>query len=236
MHIGLPCYLNALPFVSSLEEQCQLTLSAPTQLISYLETDRLDVALTSSFILSNPNYERISHYCIAAEKKVDSVKLFHRIPISQLSGKKVGLIGESKTSAMLTKVLCKFHWNIEPVFEQIDRPNEDLVAFLLIGDRALSTHLPNYYSFDLCQGWYELTQLPFVFAIFAQKRKTPPIHLELYLENLSEKINDSLFALASQKSGIDLKSIKSYYQKLNYFFGERESHALNLFLELTKKC
>lgn len=234
MRVGLPFYLNALPFVASFQKHCELELASPSDLASSLQKNTIDLALTSSYLLTNPDYKQIFSYCISAEKQVNSVFLFHKIPILELSGKKIGLTSESLTSAMLTKILCKFHWHIAPEFHTQKYP-EEFPAFLLIGDRALQANFSGYQSFDLCQGWYELTKLPFVFALFIQKKEKNIPYVEK-IQDLSIEINDSLVEYAANKSGIALKTLKEYYQKLNYFFGKREHQALDLFLELAKQC
>ena len=90
LRVGAVNYLNTKPLVylthTQLAPQMDLTFDLPSRLADDLAAGRLDVALISlDRILPKPRLSKsVSDACIACRGPVLSVKLFSRVPASQI--------------------------------------------------------------------------------------------------------------------------------------------------------
>ena len=100
-----------------------------------------------------------------------SVALFTRKPIAQV--RSIALDSSSRTSVMLTRILCERRFGIAPEF--VTRP-PDLDAMLAAADAALLIGDPALFvdaaargvdKIDLGAAWTEMTGLPFVWAFWS---------------------------------------------------------------------
>ena len=140
MRIGAVSYLNTKPLVYGLAElapQHELVFDLPSRLADDLAAGRLDVALIPSIeFFKNPTYTIISDACIACRGPVRSVKLFSRVPPTDI--RTLALDEGSRTSAALVRILLRKRFGIEPTFVPlpIDARPESVAAdaLLLIGD------------------------------------------------------------------------------------------------------
>lgn len=176
-----------------------------------------------------------------------SVVLMSRYPLQNLGGKKVVLSGESETSAAFVKMIF-LQRGISPVFEKRRVKNlpdvqETADAVLVIGDTALREPWDSVFEFriDLGELWYEMTGMPFVFAVwavrrsFAQKRpETVDRVIDMLLEskrqgegNMNHIIRRGADTLRLEKS-----YVKEYYECLFCDFDTRKIEALERFFHL----
>jgi chorismate dehydratase len=170
LRIGSVHYLNAAPLTFGIENRIHFT--TPARLAVLLRRDELDAALVSvTEVLLNDRYDILDGVAIAALGEVYSVLLAHTKPLARV--REVFCDTASLTSVNLLKVLLAER-GLKPVF----RPLESYAAaaekdfVLLIGDRAIDfqrTAHPHQ-IFDLGAEWLALTQLPFVFAVWALRR------------------------------------------------------------------
>src|SRR5436190_19951708 len=118
MRIGAVSYLNTKPLVYRLAElapQHELVFDLPSRLADDLAAGRLDVALIPSVeFFKNPTYTIVSDACIACRGPVRSVKLFSRVPLSDV--RTLALDEWSRTSATLVRILLRERFGIEPKF------------------------------------------------------------------------------------------------------------------------
>lgn len=182
--IATVSFLNCLPLVewfSTPEGLARATLRSalPSRLSALLASSEADVALLpTAEILRGRSAGLVGHSGIACRGNVDSVKLYHRGPLSRL--RKVAVDRGSRTSVALLRVLLAETAGSAPAFAEIEPrpgalppPDEGV---LVIGDRcfafdrwlrqegaAAATLTP----LDLGQAWFDLTGLPFVFAAWA---------------------------------------------------------------------
>ncbi|MFQ3652397.1 MAG: menaquinone biosynthesis protein [Gemmataceae bacterium] len=174
IRVGAVNYLNTKPLIydfETLAPEAELVLDLPSRLADQLASGDLDVALIPVI-----EYFRAGDYCIvpdisiATRGPVLSVTLFSRKHWAEIQS--VALDVGSRSSAALTQLLLRKRYGVTPRLQPLplDTPADDLDtdAVLLIGDRAMRACLPGYdYAFDLGREWYEWTNLPFVFAVWA---------------------------------------------------------------------
>jgi chorismate dehydratase len=176
MRIGAVTYLNARPLIAALPErapQWELVLDYPSRLADALRAGRLDVGLIPSIEFARvPGCTIVSDACIACEGRVESVRLYGRVPAKQV--RRLALDEGSRTSAALVQILLRRRWGARPTIEPlpigaaVESSTAD--AVLLIGDRGM-TAVPGRFEFiwDLGQEWSQWTGLPFVFALWVAR-------------------------------------------------------------------
>ena len=137
-----------------------------------LRRDELDAALVSiTEVLFNDRYDILDGIAIASLGEVYSVLLAHRKPLDE--AKEIFATPRRCTSVNLLKVLLAER-GLKPEFKPLENyeaaPENDVV--LLIGDPAIDfQRAPHEHEiFDLGAAWFELTNLPFVYAVWALRR------------------------------------------------------------------
>lgn len=235
--IGTVPYLNAAPLTRGLGES--LVALPPTELARWLRDDRLDAGLISvTEPLMQDRYDILDGIAVASLGEVRSVFLAHKIPLEEI--RLIHLDPASLTSVNLLKVLLAEHgWN--PEFTTLDSYNKagQNEATLLIGDPAIrfAADLPDgFETWDLGSAWYELTRLPFVYAVWALQRKPG-------LEGLKSQLKESKsFGLETldriiEESDEFTESFRRDYLSwhIHYHMGEDEKRGLAAFVNLLEK-
>src|SRR5438552_2011318 len=168
--VGSVPYLNAVPLTRGLEDQ--VIFVTPSKLAEMLQRDELDAALVSvTEVLFNDRYDVLDGIAVASLGEVKSVFLAHRRPLAEV--KEVYCDTASLTSVNLLRVLLA-EQGLRPEFKPL--ASYELAAIpdftLLIGDPALNfLFAPHPHEiWDLGAAWFELTGLPFVYAVWALRR------------------------------------------------------------------
>ena len=242
--IGMLSYSNTYPLGMALAQDRDLILhyDTPNHLYSALKAKELDVALTSSLHMRDPDLIPLSDYGIAAHKEVQSVILYHNGPLTSLEGKEIAISSETTTSFALLRILCQKLWHICPRFTLLSSSQkiDPFPAALLIGDEALKEK-KGFQRQDLATAWYELTKLPFVFARFFIHNTSASLMAEI-TEKLEASLPSSPRALphlaqeVAIKKNIPFPLVQNYYQLLNYVLGPEEKRGLNEFIKLADDC
>ena len=173
--LGAVAYLNVRPLVYGLDrhpELVTLRFDPPSVCAELLARGEIDLGTVPSITyLDRPDDRIVPGLCIGSDGPVASVALFTRRPIRDVQ--RIALDTSSRTSAMLTRVLCARVFGIAPAF--LAHP-PDLPAMLaaadaalLIGDAALFADYEAHGAekIDLGLVWTELTGLPFVWAFWS---------------------------------------------------------------------
>src|SRR5271170_2086833 len=168
--IGSVSYLNAAPLTRGIESG--IIFATPARLAEMLRRDELDAALVSvTEVLFNDRYDILDGIAIASLGEVYSVLLAHIKPLEE--AKEIFCDTASLTSVNLLKVLLAER-GLKPEFKPLENyeaaAEKDFV--LLIGNPAIDfQRAPHVHEiFDLGSAWFELTSLPFVFAVWALRR------------------------------------------------------------------
>ncbi len=178
VRLGAVGYLNAQPLVAGLAERPEavsLRFDVPSVCARLLDAGDIDLGMVPSITyLDRPGDRIVPDVCIGSEGEVASVALFTRVPVADI--KRVALDTSSRTSALLTEILCARRFRISPDFipHAPDLPAMLAAAdaALLIGDPALFADtrahgMPKIDKIDLGAEWTAMTGLPFVWAFWA---------------------------------------------------------------------
>ncbi len=229
LRIGMVPYINALPF--SLMNPVPITFCPPSQLNRMIQTNLLDLALTSSLMGDTQEYSFLTHYGIAATEQVLSVNLYSPVRPEELTS--IALDPASFTSIRLLEILYAYYWEHRPHYVNQHAPHE---GYLLIGDAALD-HIPppNWLTIDLCSIWHQWTQLPFLFALFVYRSSIDMESIQEIEHILSHSLSWSeqhplkLVSLAQSRANRSADLLTTYYRHLHYRLTEADWAGFRLF-------
>ncbi|MCC7507921.1 MAG: menaquinone biosynthesis protein [Planctomycetes bacterium] len=188
VRIGVVSYLNAMPLWIALrhDEDIELVPETPSRLSELMRNGKLDIGLLPVVeALREPALSFFPDLGISADGTVDSVGLFTREELANV--KTVALSAASRTSNALARVILN-EVGAKPTYEQVDVQPEALAdrkedAVLMIGDACLRGRRAEHdrVFVDLAAEWKILTDLPFVFAVWAGPKAllTPALHKRL---------------------------------------------------------
>jgi len=162
------------PLVFGLSEHRDVSLrfDVPSECARLLASGGIDLGMVPSITyLDRPGDRIVPGVCIGSEGPVASVALFSRKPMGEV--RSIALDSSSRTSAMLTRVLCARAFHITPDFvshgPDLDGMLASADAALLIGDPALFADPTAHRAtkIDLGAAWTSMTGLPFVWAFWS---------------------------------------------------------------------
>jgi chorismate dehydratase len=234
--VGSVRYLNAVPLTRGIEDE--VVFAVPSELAKMLRRDELDAALVSvTEVLFNDRYDILDGTAIASLGEVKSVLLAHRKPIEQ--AREVFCDTASLTSVNLLRVLLAER-GLKPEFKPLASYDfKSLPDYaLLIGDPALdfvfSSH--EHEIFDLGAAWYELTSLPFVYAVWALRRGIENSRLRRQLTEAREFGLDTVDHIIRNRTEYTEDFRKDYFGwHIHYHLGSDEKRGLAKFVELLRK-
>jgi chorismate dehydratase len=234
--VGSVCYLNAVPLTRGLEDQVHF--ATPSGLAEMLRRDELDAALVSvTEVLFKDRYDVLDGIAIASLGEVQSVLLAHRRPLEEM--KEVFCDTASLTSVQLLRVLLAER-GLKPEFKPL--ASYDISALpefaLLIGDRALDlARAPRQHEvWDLGTAWFELTRLPFVYAVWALRRGLENAPLRRQLRAARDFGLDTLDYIINSRTDYDYEFRKDYLSwHIHYHLGSDEKRGLARFAELLRR-
>ncbi len=218
MRFGSVPYLNARPLVEGLSP---LVLAAPSDLARRFARGEVDVALLPVAAGEALNVPRVGTLGIAAEGPVESVLLFLRRPIAEVST--VSLDPASRTSVVLLRLLLEEAMGLSPRYA--DPPAD---AELLIGDAALVRGATDEPRLDLAEEWTRRTGLPFVFAAWYGDPAAAPALEEAYARGREGLDGYSRGAGLGLAPGGLARYLR---ERIRYRIGAREEQGLALFVE-----
>jgi chorismate dehydratase len=234
--VGSVPYLNAVPLTRGLEDQ--ILFVAPSKLAEMLQRDELDAALVSvTEVLFHNRYEVLDGIAIASLGEVQSVLLAHRRPLEQIT--EVFCDPASLASVWLLRVLLAER-GLQPEIQSLAGYDPATLpdAAMLIGDPALNFLLgPHEHEvWDLGAAWYDLTGLPFVYAVWALRRGINHEPLRRQLREARDFGMDTLDYIVSSRPEYDYAFRKDYLGwHIHYHLGADEKRGLAKFMELLRK-
>lgn len=234
--VGSVQYLNAVPLTRGVERE--VIYKTPAELAQLLRRDELDAALVSvTEVLFNDRYDILDGIAVASLGEVQSVILAHRGPLEEM--RVVHCDPASLTSVNLLRVLLA-EKGLRPEYARLESyATETMPDYaLLIGDPAIDfiRARPAHAIWDLGQAWYELTNLPFVYAVWALRRgiDLPPLTRQLRLarnfgmETLDQIIRD--------RPEYDFEFRRDYLGwHIHYYLGQDEHAGIERFMALLEK-
>jgi len=237
LRIGKISYINCLPFYHRLFQgnawrntPYELREAYPTRLNLALRRGTVDLAPISSLEYLNhaKQYYLLPKLAIGARDFSGSVMLLSKIPIEKLDGEKILLTRQSLSSATLLRVLLRFKYKFSNSFVSTTLPPEEGLrqarAMLAIGDDALFYQPQDFiYKYDLSELWWNWTEKPFCFAVWAVRRDFVESRLEevsFVWRELCENRDRNLTDLEGLlKNALDIQFTDPRFPKIyGYFF------------------
>jgi chorismate dehydratase len=179
-------FLNTTPLVWGMLHGPQknlfdLDFQIPAACADQVASGAADIGIIPSFELTRQNLEVIPGAGIACHGPVRSILLISSKPAAEI--RRLAVDSSSRTSVQLSRVILERRFGATP--ELVPHP-PDLDAMLRIADAALIIGDPAlrieplllpYHVYDLGKEWVEMTDLPFVFAVWAGRRSviTPDV-------------------------------------------------------------
>ena len=234
--VGSVKYLNGVPLTRGLEEE--VTYATPSKLAEMLQRDALDAALVSVVeVLFNDRYDILDGIAIASLGEVKSVLLAHRKPLSEAT--EIFCDTASLTSVQLLRVLLAER-GLKPQFKPLATYDSATLPdyVMLIGDPALDFALgPHEHEiWDLGTAWFEMTKLPFVYAVWALRRGVENAALRRLLREARDFGLDTLDSIIRTRTDYDSDFRKDYLSwHIHYHLGSDEKRGLAKFIELLRR-
>lgn len=234
--VGSVSYLNAVPLTRGIEEE--VLFAVPSKLAELLRRDELDAALVSlAEVLLTDRYDILDEIAIASLGEVQSILLAHRGPIED--AKVIYCDSASITSVNLLRVLLAER-GLKPEFKPLAGYAAATLPdyALLIGDPALDFLLGphTHQTWDLGAAWFELTQLPFVYAVWALRRGLESGTLRRQLREARDFGLDTLDTIIRNRTEYDYAFRKDYLGwHIHYHLGADEKRGIKKFIELLRK-
>ena len=253
VNLGRIVYMNVAPVYYGLDnglkpDWLNIVSAPPSILNNMMVKNELDISPVSSvaYAKNQDKWLLLPDLSIACFGRVMSVILVSKKPFEKLTDNKVIITDKSAAAAELLKLLFSIK-RVKPVFETMpiqcpDEIKKSADAALIIGDKALKEKWELHFDhiYDLGQMWLELTDLPFVFALWAVRKsfadKQPEVVSSIIkLFGLSKeegrKNLEDIAKKASEILGIDIDICKKYYELLNYNLDPQQLKGLTSFFE-----
>lgn len=242
--VSIVNYYNTTPFVYGLKYHplktaAKLEYDIPSTCARKLKQGQVDIGLVPVAIIPElESHDIITDFCIGANGRVDSVKLFAHKPLEELTH--IMLDYQSKTSITLVQVLNRHFWkkNIQfiPAEEGFEQKIGDTTGAVIIGDRTFGLGIKEHpYQYDLADEWKRYTGLPFVFAAWVSNKPIDEHFIAEFNETLKygiEHIREAAEEKPHPTPGFD--SYDYLKNKISYTLDSEKREALDLFLSLMK--
>ena len=242
--ISIVNYTNTLPFKygitqSGFIDKIDLQYDIPAVCAQKLLENKVDIGLIPVAVIPLlKEYHIISNYCLGSNEKVDTVKLFSKVPLEEIET--IYLDYQSRTSVTLVQVLAKFFWKIKPGFVQaadgFERLVDGKIAVVVIGDRCFDMNGNFSFEYDLAKEWNKYTKLPFVFAAWVSNKQIDKEFIFEFEKTLAFGVSKIDEAVEKNISEDKQDLIKEYLtDRISYDFNDEKKKALDYFLHLLKQ-
>lgn len=253
MRAGFVEFVNTAPIMIPWRESGPLegwdAVEAPPTLLNRLLFEgEIDAGTVSSYEygLHSGDYLLLPDLGISATGPVGSVILLSRDPLSGLGSGTVSLTPHSATSVNLLRIILGHFMKVHPhyiVGSFSDVSSGKSQAYLAIGDEALRLRefCNDLFITDLADMWHRETGLPFVFAVWAVRRKSwelnPDGVISLWKRLIScrqtgEKELSRVARETARLVPMDEKACLSYLEGIEFDLSERKREALLEFFRM----
>lgn len=252
MRLGRIPWINCYPVYGAIDRGivmagAEIVTGTASDLNDLMAAGELDLSVVSAveYARNAAAYHLLPDLAISCDGPVHSVRLFSRRPVTELDGATVLLSSSSRTSVLLLEILCCHRWHVAPRFATVRAEATDLTALaqfphdavLVIGDAALVLASRGVYQYqvDLGEEWKDWTGLPFVFAVWAARRRADQERIRETHARLIESRDwglghlDLLADQAWATTGIDRQVCRDYLGDLDYRFSYRHLAGLTDF-------
>jgi len=253
LYMGRISYINASPVYYGLDhglapDWLTLVTDVPAALNQKIIASDIDISPISAahYALHHKELLLLPDFSISCRGPVMSVICAADYPLDDLSGKTVMFSRESASGAAFLKMIfarrgIRPKFRVGPVGDITAIP-PDVDAVMVIGDAALTQPWKSRFShwYDLGQLWYEMTGLPFVFAVWVVRRsfaaaRPEQVSLALDLLKASREAGyghlDTVIDAGQAKLGLDRQVVKTYYDHLYCDLDQEKIAAMACFFD-----
>ncbi|MBW2654557.1 MAG: menaquinone biosynthesis protein [Deltaproteobacteria bacterium] len=251
--MGKISYINASPVFYGLDHGLlppwlKMVSDVPSVLNQKLITGQIKISPISAafYAMNHRELLLLPDLSISCNGRVLSVILASNYEIDNLEGKKVMFSQDSASAASFLKMIFNQR-KVSPLYEvgsvtHCQMVSKSVDAVLVIGDTALKHPWGQAFKYriDLGQLWYEMTQLPFVFAVWAVRRsfaekypsRVKEIH-NLLLESKRQGYQhiDKVIEAGKNKLNLEQLVIKEYFDLLYCDLDGQKIKAMQLFFD-----
>ena len=251
--LGKISYINASPVYYGLDngllpDWLTMVSDVPSALNRQIMTGEIEISPISAAFYAM-NHEKLlvlPDLSISCHGNVLSVICASNYELDDLNQKTVMFSQESASAASFLKMIFSQrkvypHFKVGSVGD-INIIPSGVDAVMVIGDKALTQPWQERYvhCFDLGGIWYEMTGLPFVFAVWVVRESFAKRHPEkvgqvLDLLYASKKLGyahiDEVIAAGTQKLNLSSSLVKRYYDLLICDLDPLKITAMELFFE-----
>lgn len=253
VYMGKISYINASPVFYGLDHGLlppwlKMVSDVPSVLNQKLITGQIKISPISAafYAMNHRELLLLPDLSISCNGRVLSVILASNYEIDDLEGKKVMFSRDSASAASFLKMIFNQR-KVSPLYEvgsvtHCQMVSKSVDAVLVIGDTALKHPWGQAFKYriDLGQLWYEMTQLPFVFAVWAVRRsfaekypsRVKEIH-NLLLESKRQGYQhiDKVIEAGKNKLNLEQLVIKEYFDLLYCDLDGQKIKAMQLFFD-----
>ncbi len=242
--IGIVPYTNTIPLEHYLPQslpQASMIREVPSKLAQLLANGEIDIAMLSSIeLLRHPEYRYIPGIGICGDGTVKSVRLFtEKTPWDVTS---VALDQSSLSSIMMTRIIYKHHWNIQPEFVSFSPPIEKGLqvaeAAISIGDPTFQFSQPGIHHWDMGEVWKKFSQKPFIYALWITRPGIDPEEYAPAFHEAKQRGTNDIERLAHLCAQRFSQTPAFYYEYLTnniyYDVGQKELEGMHSFFQLAK--
>lgn len=259
LRISAISFLNTAPLMwdfehaptSELTENFDITYTVPSSCARALTDGSADIGIIPAVMYAAiPDLVVIPDIAIAARGPVRSIRLVSKVPLTQVQT--VAADTSSRTSVALTRVILNRWYGVNPDMVPMDPDLTPMLdrcdAALIIGDPALLIEGQTKYPvYDLAELWQQETGKPFVFAVWAVRKKAlreckRGLDVSgIFQHSRDEGVRqDSIATIArdwSPRLGLSEAIIESYLTKnIYYYLDEPCLDGLRTFYEYAAEC
>jgi chorismate dehydratase len=179
--LSVVSYLNTVPLIWGLQHKPELkdifdlNFAVPSACADQLASGAADIGIVPVIEMARQKLDYFRETGISCHGPVRSILLTSKVPFHRI--KTLATDSGSRTSVMLARMILAEKFGVEPELISHAPLLEPMLtiadAALIIGDAALHlepAQLP-YATLDLGEEWTNLTQLPFVFAVWSGKKE-----------------------------------------------------------------
>lgn len=253
LKLGQINFINCLPVnlgivdilnIANLDFNIETISTYPAEVNQLLRSGEIDLAPISSFeYISNiDKYRILDGISISSKIQADSVLVFADSYDSLLNTQEIFVTNKTASSVNLLKILLKekFSRDINQIkFISFKTDSINYPVKLLIGDEALRESMKQNYNYvlDLGTAWYELTNLPMVFAVWAFNKSSPLVdkfteinQLMIQARDLGfNQLYDRVLGSAREQTGFSDFQLNEYFNHLDYDLTARHKESMQLF-------
>lgn len=251
--MGKITYINASPVYYGLDngmipDWLTLVPDVPAALNRQIKTGQIDISPISAafYAMNHEELLILPDLSISCNGDVLSVICVSNYSLDELSGRTVMFSNESASAASFMRMIfaqrnLRPEFRVGPVGNLSDIP-DGIDAVMVIGDAALNLPWESRFShrFDLGGIWYEMTGLPFVFAVWVVRKafagqfpeRVNAAH-DLLLRSMKAGYAhlDAVINAGQEKLGVGRELVKAYYDLLVCDLDPQKVKAMGMFFD-----